>query len=42
MSTHAIESWIRTGQAAEAAKDLTWFVILVFVAVAVIAWRDSK
>lgn len=42
MSSYAIEAWIRTGQAAEAAKDIVWFVILVFVAVAFIAWRDSK
>jgi hypothetical protein len=34
--------WIDSGLAAEAARDLIWFVVLVFVGVAVVIWRDIR
>ena len=34
--------WIDSGLAAEAAKSLTWFVILVFAIVGAMAWYDTR
>lgn len=34
--------WVASGQAAEAAKELVWFVVLVFVVIGVVMWLDMK
>ena len=34
--------WVDSGQAAEAAQSLVWFVVLVFAAIAVVLWRDVR
>lgn len=34
--------WIESGMAAEAARDLVWFVILVFVVIGVALWVEIK
>lgn len=41
MTVSQYDWWIRSGMAAEAARDLLWFVILVFVFIGYIAWRDK-
>jgi hypothetical protein len=33
--------WVRSGYAAEAAQELAWFVVLVFVLIGFLAWRDK-
>lgn len=38
----AIEAWVRSGQAAETAQELAWFVALVFIIVGLLAWRGDK
>jgi hypothetical protein len=35
-------SWIYYGLEAEAAKEITWLVIIVFVAVGIAIWRSEK
>ena len=42
MSQYAVDAWIRSGQAAGAARELLWFVVFVFVLIAYVLWRDSK
>ena len=37
-----MEVWIRSGMAAEAARDLAWFVILVVIGIGIMIWRDSR
>jgi len=34
--------WVETGMAAAAARELTWFVILVFVAIGIGIWADIR
>ena len=34
--------WVETGMAAAAARELTWFVILVFLGIGVALWMDNK
>ncbi len=34
--------WIDSGAAAEAARGLTWFVVLVFLGIGVVLWMDYK
>lgn len=42
MSQYAIDAWVRSGQAATAARSLMWFVIIAFVVIAYVLWKDSK
>lgn len=42
MRQQAIDVWVRSGMAAEAAQELAWFVVLVMVAIGVAAWRDMR
>lgn len=42
MNAHPAEFWIRSGQAAEAARELAWFVFLVVVIILFLAWRGDK
>ena len=34
--------WISSGLAADAAQELAWFVILVFVGIGVVMWLDMR
>jgi hypothetical protein len=34
--------WYESGQAAQAAQELVWFVVIVVVGIGVMAWRDMK
>lgn len=34
--------WVNSGLAAQAAQELTWFVILVFVAIGIGIWNDIR
>ena len=34
--------WFNSGFAAQAARELMWFVVLVFVVIGVLMWRDMK
>jgi hypothetical protein len=34
--------WIESGMASEAAHELLWFVVLVFVGIGVLIWHDIK
>ena len=34
--------WIQSGLAAEAARELLWFVVLVFVAAGIGMWREMQ
>jgi FtsH-binding integral membrane protein len=34
--------WYESGQAAQAAQELAWFVILVFVGIGVVMWLDMR
>lgn len=42
MSQFVIDAWIRSGQAAEAAQSLAWFVILMVGLIGVVIWLDMK
>lgn len=33
--------WVNSGKAAEAAQELIWFVVLVFVVIGVVLWREA-
>jgi len=33
--------WVDSGQAAAAAQELVWFVLLVFIGVGIAIWRDK-
>lgn len=37
-----LEYWINSGQAAEAARGLTWFVVLVFIGIGYGIYRDIR
>jgi hypothetical protein len=34
--------WYESGMAAEAARELVWFVVIVFVGIGLLIWRDIK
>ncbi len=34
--------WVESGAAAQAARELVWFVVIVVVGIGVMAWRDMK
>ena len=34
--------WYESGMAAQAAQELVWFVVLVFVAIGILIWRDIR
>jgi len=34
--------WIESGYAAEAARELVWFVVLIVVGIGVVIWRDMR
>jgi len=34
--------WYESGQAAEAAQELVWFVVIVFVGVGVVLWLNDR
>lgn len=38
----AAETWVRTGQAAASAQELSWFVILIVIMIGYLIWRDMK
>ena len=42
MSQYAVEAWVRSGQAAEAAQNVAWFVILMVGLIGVVIWLDMK
>lgn len=35
-------NWVHSGQAAAAAQELAWFVILVFVGLGIVIWLDMR
>jgi UDP-N-acetylmuramyl pentapeptide phosphotransferase/UDP-N-acetylglucosamine-1-phosphate transferase len=37
-----INWWYESGRAAEAAQELVWFVVIVFVGIAVVIWLDDR
>jgi len=39
---NAADAWVRSGQAAEAARELGWFVFIVLVLIIYLAWKDTK
>lgn len=32
--------WVNSGMAAQAAQELVWFVVLVFVGIGIAIWRN--
>lgn len=34
--------WISSGLAADAAQELAWFVLIVFVGIGVVMWLDMR
>lgn len=42
ISSYVVDAWVRSGQAAEAAKELAWFVAIVFIVIGLLAWRGDK
>lgn len=34
--------WIKSGYAAQAAQELVWFVVIVFVVIGIVLWRDCR
>jgi hypothetical protein len=34
--------WYESGLAAQAAQDLVWFIVLVFVGIGLLIWRDMR
>jgi hypothetical protein len=34
--------WIESGMASEAAHELMWFVIIVFVGIGLLIWNDIR
>ena len=33
--------WVQSGMAAQAAKELWWFVVLVYIGIGIAIWRDK-
>lgn len=42
MNVNNTDFWIRSGQAAETARELAWFVLLVVLIILFLAWRGDK
>jgi hypothetical protein len=42
INPYVLDAWIRSGQAVEAAKELAWFVAIVFIVIGLLAWRGDK
>lgn len=42
MNVNNADFWIRSGQAAEAARELAWLVVLVLLVILFLAWRGDK
>lgn len=42
ISPYVVDAWVRNGQAAEAAQELAWFVVIVFIVIGYLAWRGDK
>jgi hypothetical protein len=42
ISPYVVDAWVRGGKAAEAAQELAWFVVIVFIVVGFLAWRGDK
>ena len=42
MKQQVIDVWVRSGMAQDAARELTWFVVLVMVVIGVAIWRDKR
>jgi hypothetical protein len=42
INPYVVDSWVRSGQAAEAAQELAWFVAIVFIVIGFLAWRGDK
>lgn len=42
MKAMAMDAWVRSGMAQEAARDMAWFVVLVMVMIGVMIWRDIR
>jgi len=42
INSFAVDAWIRSGQAAETAQELAWFVAIIFIVVGLLAWRGDK
>ena len=34
--------WFNSGMAADAARELVWFVVIVFVVIGLVMWRDIR
>jgi hypothetical protein len=34
--------WVESGAAAQAAQELVWFVVLVFIGIGVVIWHDIR
>lgn len=34
--------WVDSGMAAQAAQELIWFVVIVFVVIGVMMWKDIR
>jgi len=34
--------WYESGLAAQAAQELVWFIVLVFVGIGLLIWRDMR
>jgi hypothetical protein len=34
--------WVDSGMAAQAAQELVWFVVIVFVGIGLLIWRDIR
>jgi len=34
--------WYESGQAAQAAQELVWFVVIIFVGIGVVIWLNDR
>lgn len=41
-SSYAMDVWVRSGMAQEAARGLAWFVVLMLVIIGYVLWLDSR
>lgn len=39
---HATANWINSGMAQESARDLAWFVVIMFIVIGYLLYRDFK